>query len=259
MTTRLRVIVADDERPARSYLAALLRQYEDIELVAEAADGLEAVEAIETHKPDVAILDLQMPELSGIEVVGVVKKSRLPLVIFATAHDEYAVEAFRLHAVDYLLKPVESARLREALNRAAERLERRELHEASEDVLAAAARYESVVPRPHLERVPIRRRDDVLLLPVAQIASIVADGELLHLTTHRSERYAITYRLKDLESRINGDRFIRLSRSTLVAIDAIARIQSMPGGLHRVVLHNGQQLSVSRIQSRQLRDTLLKL
>jgi two-component system LytT family response regulator len=259
MTSRLRVIIADDERPARSYLAALLRQYEDIELVAEAADGLEAVEVIEAHKPDAAILDLQMPELSGIEVVSVVKKPRLPLVIFATAHDEYAVEAFRLHAVDYLLKPVESSRLREALNRAIDRLERSDWREAAEDVLAAAARYESTAPRAPLERIPVRRRSEVLLLPVVQIASVVADGELLHLTTHRNERHTITYRLKDLEARLAADRFTRLSRGTLVAIDAIARVQSMPGGRHRAVLHNGQQLPVSRIQSRQLRETLLKL
>jgi two-component system LytT family response regulator len=259
MMPRIRVIVADDERPARSYLAELLRQHEDIELIAEAADGLEAIEAIETHKPDVAILDLQMPELSGIEVVRAVKKALLPLVIFATAHDEHAIEAFRLHAVDYLLKPVDSLRLREALNRAAERMEHRELREAADEVLAAAAHCESAAALPCLERIPVRQRDDVVLLPVAQISSVEADRELLHLTTHKNERYTITYRLKDLQARLGADRFIRLNRGTLVAINAIARIQSMPGGLHRVVLHNGQQLPVSRMHSRQLRETLLKL
>jgi two-component system LytT family response regulator len=259
MTHRYRVVLADDERPARSYVAALLRQYDDVDLVAEAADGLEAVDAIEAHRPDIAILDLQMPELTGLEVVGVVKKSHLPLIIFATAHDEYAVEAFRIHAVDYLLKPVDGARLRDAINRAGERLERRELREAAEDVRAAAAHYESAAPRARLERIPVRRREDVLLLPVAQVASIVADGELLHLTTRKNERHTITFRLKDLEARLGADRFVRLGRGTLVAIDAIARVQAMPGGLHRVVLHNGQQLPVSRIQSRRLRETLLKL
>jgi two-component system, LytTR family, response regulator len=256
---RLRVILADDERPARSYLAALLHQFEDIEVVGEAGDGLEAVRLIEAWKPDVAILDLQMPELTGLDVVRAVKKASLPLVIFATAHDDYAVEAFSVHAVDYLLKPVAAGRLRDALTRAAERLEQRDLREAANNVLAAAAQYEAATPQARLDRIPVRRRDEVLLLPVAQIASVVADGELLQLTTHRNERHTITYRLKDLEPRLGSDRFVRLGRGTLVAIDAIARVQSMPGGLHRVVLQNGQHLPVSRIQSRHIRETLLKL
>jgi two-component system, LytTR family, response regulator len=260
VTQHLRVVLADDERPARSYAAALLRQHDDVEVVAEASDGLEAVEAIERLKPDLAVLDLQMPELSGLEVVGAVDKDLLPLVIFITAHDEYAVQAFRVHAVDYLLKPVDGARLREALNRATERLERRDLLErAAADVRAAAAHYDSLAPVTRLERIPVRRRQDILLLPVAHVASVVAEGELLHLTTHRNERHTITYRLKDLEARLRRDQFVRLGRGALVAIDAIARVETLPGGLQRVVLHNGQQLSVSRLQSRQLKDTLLKL
>lgn len=260
MTHRLRVVLADDERPARSYAAALLNQYDDVEVVAEASDGIEAVEAIERHKPDLAVLDLQMPEMSGLDVVSAVRKELLPLVIFITAHDEYAVQAFRVHAVDYLLKPVDGALLRAALNRAAERLERQDLLErAATDVRAAVEDYTSVAPARPLERIPVRHRQDTILLPVAHVASVVADGELLHLTTHRNERHTITYRLKDLESRLDPDRFVRLGRGTLVAIDAIERIETLAGGVQRVVLHNGQVLPVSRLQSRQLRETLLKL
>ena len=122
VTARLRVVVADDERPARSFLVALLRSFDDVVVVGEAAAGKEAVAIIEQERPDLALLDLQMPELDGIGVVRVLKKRRMPLIAFVTAYDEYAVRAFEVNAVDYLLKPVERARLRETLNRAQMRL-----------------------------------------------------------------------------------------------------------------------------------------
>ena len=122
MNARLRVVIADDERPARSFLAALLRSFEDVVIVAEAASGREALAAIERERPDLALLDLQMPELDGMGVVRMLKKHEMPLIAFVTAYDEYAVRAFEVNAVDYLLKPVERTRLREALNRAQERI-----------------------------------------------------------------------------------------------------------------------------------------
>src|SRR5579862_5417424 len=111
MSARLRVVIADDERPARSFLGALLRSFDDVVVVAEAASGLEAVAAIERERPDIAFLDLQMPELDGIGVVRMLKKSEMPLIAFVTAYDQYAVRAFEVNAVDYLLKPVEKTRL----------------------------------------------------------------------------------------------------------------------------------------------------
>ena len=110
MSARLRVVIADDERPARSFLAALLRSFDDVLIVAEAESGKEAVAAIERERPDLALLDLQMPELDGLGVVRLLKKSQMPLIAFVTAYDEYAVRAFEMNAVDYLLKPVEKTR-----------------------------------------------------------------------------------------------------------------------------------------------------
>src|SRR5215475_15653503 len=129
MNSMLRVAIADDERPARSFLAAMLRGFDDVKLVGEASNGAEAIELIERERPDLVLLDLQMPEIDGLDVVRLLKKSRMPLVAFVTAYDEYAVRAFELNAVDYLLKPVDRARLREALNRAQERLDRAESRE----------------------------------------------------------------------------------------------------------------------------------
>jgi two-component system, LytTR family, response regulator len=260
MNARLRVIIADDERPARSFLAALLRSFDDVLIVAEADTGKEAVAAIERERPDLALLDLQMPELDGMGVVRMLKKADLPLVAFVTAYDEYAVRAFEVNAVDYLLKPVEKTRLREAINRAQERIEHAEiLAEQGTRVTNAIAAYELSARPPYLERIPIRRRDEIIILPVAQIASIVAEGELLYLTSTKNERHTITYRLKDLEARLDPTRFIRLGRGTLANIDLIAKVSVMPGGTHVALLTNGQKLQVSRLQSRVIRERFLKL
>ena len=172
--------------------------------------------AIERERPDLALLDLQMPEVDGIGVVRMLKKDRMPLIAFVTAYDEYAVRAFEINAVDYLLKPVEKTRLRETLNRAQERIEHAEIvAEQAARVSVAIAAYESSPRTPYLERIPVRRRDEIVILPVAHIASIVAEGELLYLTTIKNDRHTITHRLKDLEARLDPSRFIRLGRGTL--------------------------------------------
>lgn len=257
--SRMRILIADDERPARSFLASLLRSFEDVDVVGEATNGAEALEMIEKLKPDLALLDLQMPELDGLSVVRLLRGRRPPLVAFVTAYDEYAVPAFEVNAVDYLLKPVSAPRLREALNRAQERLEQVDLREESlQQARAAATDYEAAKGARYLERLPIRQGDQIVLLPVSQIASVQAEGELLHVTTARNERYTLTYRLKELEGRLDPERFIRLGRGDVANIDMISKVHAMPGGTYVVNLQNGQQLPVSRIRSRVLRERLLK-
>lgn len=260
MNDSLRVVIADDERPARSFLAAMLRGFEDVTIVGEAEDGAEAVEVIERTKPDLALLDLQMPEIDGLGVVRLLKKNRMPLIAFVTAYDEYAVRAFELNAVDYLLKPVDRGRLRETINRAQERLDRAELRvEAAARLTAAADDYQATTRPPILERIPVRHRDEIVILPVREIASIVADGELLHLTTAQNESYTLSYRLKNLEARLNPAHFVRLGRGTLANVEMMRKVSAMPGGTYVVTLSNGQQLNVSRLQGRILRDQLLRL
>ena len=264
MNNNLRVIIADDERPARSFLATTLRAFEDITLIGEASNGAEAIELIEREAPDLALLDLQMPEIDGLEVVRLVRPPRLPLFAFVTAFDEYAIRAFELNAIDYLLKPVAQSRLRGTINRALERLERnafdeRLTGEAGVRIADAALSWHQLAHHLWLERIPVRRREDIILVPVREIASVVADGELLKLTTINNQVHTITYRLKDLETRLDPSRFIRLGRGTLANISLLQRMSPMPGGTYLATLSNGQQLQVSRLQGRLIRETLLKI
>lgn len=257
---KLRVVIADDERPARSFLKALLQEFADVEIVGEAENGAEVLEMIKQNKPDLALLDLQMPEITGLEVVKLLRKSQMPLVAFVTAYDEFAVQAFEVNAVDYLLKPVEKGRLRETLNRAHERLEQTDFQATeSANLKAAIETYEESVPKEFLERIPVRLRDEILLLPVSTIAAIVADGELLHITNLKNQKYTINFRLKDIEARLEPNKFIRLSRGALANLEMIARISPMPGGTYQITLKNGQEIISSRLQSRILREKLLKL
>jgi DNA-binding LytR/AlgR family response regulator len=184
----------------------------------------------------------------------------MPLVAFVTAHDEFAVQAFEVNAVDYLLKPVERARLGETLARAAESLEQSDWRAvAAEKVKKAASVYDDAADHELLDRIPVRQRDEIVLVPVPEIAAIIADGELLVITTAANQKYVINHRLKDLELRLDPRAFVRLSRGALVNVSMIERISPMPGGTFLVTLTNGQEIASSRLQSKFLRSRLLKL
>lgn len=259
--TQLRVIVVDDERPARAYLSAALATAPDVVVVGEAASGADAVALIQRTRPDLAFLDVQMPEMQGLAIPQAIPKARQPLFIFVTAHDEHAAGAFGLHAVDYLLKPVEPARLREALQRAHDRLDRADVRERRALEPRRSGELSPATPGSdaRIDRIPVRQKDDIVLVPVPTVASVIADGELLHITTVRNERHTITYRLKDLEARLDPRKFVRLGRGAIANIEAIARVTPMPGGTYTVTLQDGRQLDVSRMQSRHLRQRLLRL
>jgi two-component system LytT family response regulator len=265
----VRVVIADDERPARAFLAAAVRTLPDVELVGEAAGGADAVELIERLRPDLALLDLDMPEVDGLAVVRLLRTDRLPLVAFVTAYDAYAVQAFDARAIDYLLKPVEASRLQRTVDRVREYAGRPTVaHDgagretsatAGERLRAAATAIDRQPGAPWLRRIPVRRRDDIVILPVEQVLSVIADGEILHLVTASGDRHTISYRLKDLEGRLDPAQFARVSRSAIVNLDAITRVSPMPAGTYVVTLSNRQQVPVSRGRARVLRETLLQL
>jgi two-component system LytT family response regulator len=258
MPQPLRVVLADDERPARKFLAKLLLAIPNVEIVGEASNGRDALELIEREKPDLAFLDLNMPEVDGLNVARLVKAGATPSIAFVTAHDEFAVQAFELNAVDYLLKPVDADRLIQTVDRARARMASTTA-ERTRALAAAATTLDVVSRKQYLQRIPVRRRDETVILSVRQIASIVAEGELLRITTVNNDHFTITYRLHALESRLDPKRFVRLSRGALAAADVIEKFNAMPGGTYEVLLANGQKLIASRIQSRILRETFLRL
>ena len=268
MTMSLRVIVADDERPARQFLVTMLRSFEDVDIVGEAQSGNETMRLIEQTQPDLAFLDLQMPEMDGLSIVRSLRHGRIPLVAFVTAFDEHAVSAFEIEALDYLLKPVDRGRLRATIDRARERLERassaeQELFDSAQGrrarQSAPADREVSAPAGQYIDRFPIRKQDDIYLLPVHRIASVVSEGELMHVTTIDKERYTMNFRLKTLEAKLDPKRFLRVGRGALVNVETIRKITLMPGGFYLVTLTNTQQLRVSRSQSRALRGHLLQV
>jgi two-component system LytT family response regulator len=258
MPKPLRVVLADDERPARRFLINLLKSFPDVEVVGEAGNGKEAIDLIEAERPDLALLDLHMPEAGGLDVARLVKAGATPSIAFVTAHDDFAIQAFELNAIDYLLKPVERERLATTIARARTRAAAAPA-ERARSLSEASAALESATRTDYLERIPVRRKDETVILPIRQISSVVADGELLHLTTVNSERFTISHRLHALEARLDPRRFVRLSRGTLASLDQIKKVSPLPGGTYQVQMANGETLQVSRIQSRLLRETLLRL
>lgn len=258
MARPLRVVIADDERPARRFLANLLNAFPDVEVVGETDNGMEAIALIARERPDLALLDLHMPDATGLDVARLVRAGATPSIAFVTAHDEFAVAAFELNAIDYLLKPVDRARLAATLERARARALATPA-ERTARLSAASAALDTASPSRYLERIPVRHKGDTMILPVRQIVSIVAEGELLHFTTITNERFTISHRLHALEARLDPRRFVRLGRGTLAAVDQIQKVSPMPGGTSQVQMANGQTLQASRIQSRLLRNKLLRL
>ncbi len=257
---KLRVLIADDERAARSFLKDVLKTFDNVEVVGEASDGSEAVEMIRELEPDLALLDLQMPEVSGFDVIRMLGDDEMPLVAFVTAYDQYAIKAFEFNAVDYLLKPIEKDRLQMTLTRAEERMSKPEMRAAENRKIELSAKaYDELERTELIERIPVRKRDEFYLIPVDEVASIVADGELLRITTAENQRYEINFRLKDLEPRLDPAKFVRLSRGSIVRLASISHITPIPGGLFMVSLENGQELATSRSQSKHLRTRLLRL
>lgn len=256
----IQVLIADDERPARLYLRAMLETIEGVRVIGEAENGEQALELSLSLNPDLLLLDLQMPVMGGLEVVRHLSENDPPLVIFVTAFDEYAVKAFEVDAVDYLLKPVEKSRLQKAIVRAVSRLQSEdERAQASEGVSRVSEHLLSRLGAQYVKRIPTRVKGDIVFIDVDDIASVVADGELLHLITKDKARFIVSYRLKDLESKLDPQEFVRVSRGAIVNLGSIDRISPMPGGTYLILLINGQELQSSRSRSKVLRETLLKI
>ena len=234
----LRIVIVDDEPPARARLRRLLKAHGGVDIVAEAGDGATAVETIEQAAPDLILLDVQMPELDGFEVLRALDMRIKPAVIFVTAFDHYAVRAFDVHALDYVVKPVEADRLDRALARAHSRLaERRE----NVTLLLNELRRE----RPYLSRIPVRSEGRVKVVDLAEVDWLGAADN--YVTIHAGPReYLVRDTIAAVEQRLDPAQFARVHRSTIIRIDRVAELVPDLHGDFRIRLKNGAELALSR-------------
>jgi two-component system LytT family response regulator len=245
----MRVLVVDDEALARAFLTEQLAGIAGMEVIGQAANGFEAVKLAEEHAPDLMLLDVQMPKLSGFEVLELLGE-RAPAVVFVTAFDEFALRAFEVHAVDYLLKPVEPARLVAAIERATERLQARTPPPSARE-LASAARP----PGRTLERVLIREEGRVHVLPVERIDFIEAQDDYLSFCMG-AKRYRKQQTLADIEAQLDRARFVRIHRSFLLNVERLARIEPYAKDSWLAILREGVKLPVSRTGYARLRELI---
>ena len=236
----LRAVIADDEAVARKRIRRLLSAESGIAVVAECEDGARAVETITSEQPDLVFLDVQMPELDGFEVLRALNPKKLPAIVFVTAHDRYALRAFDVHAIDYLLKPFTRERFRVALDRARHQIQRRGV-DAGLASLADALRHQ---PR-YLSRVSVRTGGRIILVDLATVDWIETADNYVRLHCGRRE-YLMRETLAALEQQLDPERFARIHRSAIVQIDRIAELHPGSHGDMDVVLIDRQTLPLSR-------------
>src|SRR5262245_32153395 len=220
----VRTLIVDDEPLARRRLRTMLSDDPELEIIGEAANGRPAIAAIAEKKPDLLLLDIQMPGKDGFEVLRETSHLHQPAVVFITAHDEHAIRAFDVQAVDYVLKPVIEDRLRAAVRRAVSRV-----REQSRDHLAESmARLLEAVRRPAAAdaRIAVKSERGMSLLPVTEIQWVEADGDLVKLHTARAT-HGLRMTMAEIESRLPAEQFVRIHRSAIVRIDGIQEIQPM--------------------------------
>ena len=235
--SKLRVALVDDEALARSILREYMQDCIDVEVVAECANGFDAVKVVTELKPDLLFLDIQMPRLDGFEVLELIGHE--VNVVFVTAYDQYAVRAFEVHAVDYLLKPFSAERLQEALAHARERIAR---HEAMPvEALTAAARPEGT----RAERVLIRDGANVHVLPVAKIDYIEAQDDYVAYKVE-GKQFLKQQTLADAEASMDPVRFVRIHRSYILNVDRLSKLELYAKDSHAAILRDGTRLPVSR-------------
>ena len=257
----LRVLVVDDEPLARDRLCELL-DATAATVVGEARDGAEALEQIDALTPDLVFLDVQMPEVSGLDVVERVGADAMPLTVFVTAYDQYALDAFNVAAVDYLLKPFDDERFADAFQRARARHNEKESHEATQalrrvlDVHSTGgSKADTDADTAYLERIAVQKRGETRIVSVERITHITADGAYAEVHTPDAT-HLIRERMKTLEERLDPSVFMRIHRSVIVRLDRVASIRRKGGGDYSVQLHDGTRLSLSRGRLDALRDRL---
>lgn len=237
----IRVMIIDDERPARQKIRHYLQSEPDMEIVGEAGSGREAVESIQQNRPDLVFLDVQMPGLDGFGVLEALDFEPLPQIVFVTAHDHFALRAFEVHALDYLLKPFDPGRFEKVLDRAREFIKR-----GADESESLSKLLEELRGRPrHIERLLIHCEDRAFFLRVDQIQWIESAKNYVRLHVDKNV-YSIRGTIEGLNKRLDPARFLRINRSQIVNLDSIKELQPWFHGEYRIILKDGTQMNWSR-------------
>jgi len=273
--SKIRALVVDDEPMARDRVLALLQHEEDVEVVGECGDGTQAVTAIHNQAPDLVFLDVQMPGHNGFEVIEAVGADRMPTVIFVTAYDEYALQAFDVAAVDYLVKPFDDDRFEQAFRRARRQLELEGMGRLRQQLLSVLGAAPSTAPGTehvddvngsrhvaenaagsrYLERIAVETRGKLRVVQVSQIDYITASGPYAEL--HVADRvHLIRESMQTLEERLDPAVFLRIHRSAIVKLELVETLLREPGGDYEVQLRGGARLRVSRSRREELERKL---
>ena len=242
----IRALIADDEPLARRALVRMLQKHRDVIVVAESSDGETALADIERIKPNLVFLDIRMPGEDGLSVAGKLFRKFSGAVIFVTAYDRHALEAFNLNALDYLLKPFTQERLAQALERVRERAAHPMSMDDIERLLASFRERESQ-PR-YIERIPANRNGRIHLVPVAAVERIDAMGNYAKIHA-KGEHYDIRDTLQSLASKLDPEIFVRVHRSTIINIDYVREVQTWFRGGHQILMKDGTQVRLSRYQT----------
>lgn len=250
---KIRVLIVDDEPLARRKLRRFLNAESAFEIIGECADGSRAVTAIEEQKPDLLFLDMQMPEMNGLDVVQAVGPQRMPLVVFVTAHDQYAVKAFEVNALDYLLKPVSRERFQSAVARARTQLDHGPSNDVGQRLHALLQRLQS---GPEFSRrLMVKSEGRVIFLSIDEIDWIESAHNYLVLHVGK-KNHLIRETMDSLEARLDPEHFVRIHRSTMVNIERIQEMHPWVRGEHAVLLRDGTRLTLSRSYYERLRQRL---
>lgn len=249
---KINTLIVDDEPLARDRVRRFLRDEHDIHIIGECGNGQEAVKAINEQRPDLVFLDIQMPEKNGFEVVKSLDEKAMPAVIFVTAYDQYAIQAFDVHALDYLLKPFNRERLHKAVEHARSQIETKRIGQLDERL--ASLIKDLKTEKKYLERLVVKSVGRVFFLKVDDIDYIEAAGNYVKLHTGR-ESHMIRETMNGIEAKLDPDKFFRIHRSTVVNIDRIKELHPMFSGDYAVILRSGTELALSR----NYRERLLEL
>ena len=240
---KIRALIIDDEPLARERIRTLLKKDRSVHVAGECGDGKRAVKAIRRHRPDLVFLDVQMPEMDGFSVLEALQPEEIPVVIFATAYDKYALRAFEVHALDYLLKPFDRERFGTALARAREQIERNKNGDVNRRLLSLLSAR--AVDHKPAERLVIKSAGRITFLRTDEVDWIEAAGNYLRLHTGADE-HLLRETMKELEARLDASKFVRIHRSTIVNADRIKEMRPSFHGEYEVRLRDGTRLTLSR-------------